>query len=133
MSRWTSASLAFFVLLAAGCSGLRRTGVEPLGPMPAPGPVYIESAEIIQLESYPVQVMLEVKGQLPDPCHSAAWKVSDPTADGRIDVTLSSQAPIDQACIQVLKPVVLRIPVGSFTQGSYAVWLNGQLVGKFSL
>lgn len=133
MSRQMSVGLAFFVLLAAGCAGLSRVGDEPLGPMPAHGPVYVDSADIIQLESFPVRVMLEVKGQLPNPCHTAVWRVADPTADGRIDVTLSSQAPQDQVCIQMVKPVVLRIPLGSFTQGSYSVWLNGQLVGEFAL
>lgn len=101
--------------------------------MPAHDPVYVDSAEVIQLESFPVQAVLDVKGQLPTPCHTAVWRVADPTADGRIDVTLSSQAPQDQVCIQMTQPVALRIPLGSFTRGSYSVWLNGQLVGKFAL
>ena len=103
-----------------------RGGIEPHDP------VTIESTQILQLESFPVQVMLEVVGQLPDPCHKAVWAVSDPDSEGRIDVELHSEAPLDLDCIQVLQPITLRIPIGSFKDGSYVVWLNGEKVGDFS-
>ncbi len=69
--------------------GLGSTACAGKAPVPdLPGgtephdPVYIESTQILQLESFPVQVMLEVVGQLPDVCHKAAWVVSDPELRG---------------------------------------------------
>ncbi|MGA9192323.1 MAG: hypothetical protein WBZ24_11360 [Anaerolineales bacterium] len=119
------------VLGSSGCAG--RAPVPDLpGGTEVHDPVYIESTQILQLESFPVQVMLEVVGQLPDACHKAAWVVSDPDSEGRIDVELHSEAPLGQDCIQVLQPMTLRIPIGSFKDGSYVVWLNGEKVGDFS-
>jgi hypothetical protein len=127
--KWT---LVLAVALAAASCG----GAPPPEAPASPGrqdPVYVEATEIIQLESYPVQVLLRVDGQLPDPCHEAVWSVSDPDVQGRIDVALHSEAPEGLACIQVLKQVTLRIPIGSFRDGSYSIWLNDEKIGEFSL
>ena len=108
-------------------------------PLPSPDepvahdPVYVEHTELVQLESYPVQVRLKVEGQLPDPCHQAVWSVSDPDPEGRIDIDLHSEAPAGLDCIQVVQPLELNIPIGSFKTGSYTIWLNGQQVGAFDL
>jgi hypothetical protein len=116
---------------SSACAGLAPSPAAPAG-TGSHDPVHIDSTQILQLESYPVQVVLEVVGQLPDPCHQAVWSVSDPDPDGRIDVELHSEAPLGLDCIQVLQPMTLRIPIGSFKSGSYVVWLNGDKVGNFS-
>jgi hypothetical protein len=126
---WISA-LCVLVALTA-CAGTSP----PIGSPADPGrqdPVYVEKTDLLQLESFPVQVVLQVSGQLPDPCHEAIWSVSKPDPEGRIDVELHSEAQAGLDCIQVLQPVTLRIPVGSFTSGSYSVWLNGERVGELS-
>ena len=65
------------------------------------GPVFIDSTEILYLESFPVQVRLVVRGSLPTPCHQAQWSVED---DGeRIDVTLRSVVALGQDCAAVLE------------------------------
>jgi hypothetical protein len=126
-----------WIVALAVALGAASCGSAPPPEAPAsPGrqdPVYVEATEIIQLESYPVQVLLRVDGQLPDPCHEAVWSVSDPDVRGRIDVDLHSEAPEGLDCIQVLKPMTLRIPIGRFKVGSYSIWLNGEKVGDFSL
>lgn len=119
------------MLGAIGCGG--GASLDVPGTPGRRAPVYVEKIEILQLESYPVQVILRVDGQLPDPCHEAVWAVSDPDVQGRIDVDLHSEAPDALDCIQVLKPITLRIPIGSFKDGSYTIWLNGEKVGDFSL
>ncbi len=96
-------------------------------------PVTVEHTDLLQLEGFPVQVVLRVEGQLPDPCHEAVWTVSAPDTDGRIEVELHSEAPQGLDCIQVLQPMTLHIPIGSFERGSYSIWLNGNRVGALDL
>lgn len=106
----------------------------PAGTHPvARGPVYADEVSLLQMESYPVQVVLLVRGSLPTPCHEVKWEVVGPDARGRIEVTLFSQADPSMACIQVLEPFEVSIPLGSYATGSFTVWLNGEQVGEFSL
>jgi inhibitor of cysteine peptidase len=97
------------------------------------GPVYVDSTELLMLESYPVKVRLQVSGALPTPCHALQWEVMDPDPDGRIEVVLFSLADPELACIQVLEPFETSIPLGAFESGSYTVYLNGEGVGEFEL
>jgi hypothetical protein len=128
--KW-AAVIGLLVGLSACGGGEPPTSL--LTPATRQDPVYVENTELLQLESFPVQVVLQVSGQLPDPCHEAVWSVSEPDLQGRIDVELHSEAPDGLDCIQVLKPVTLRIPIGSFKEGSYTIWLNSEQVESFDL
>lgn len=92
-----------------------------------PGQVYIDSAEIEYLESWPVQVRLHVEGSLPTPCHEVAYEVQD--LGTSIDVRLWSVADPDVMCAQVLEPFDVSIELGSHESGDLAVVLNGDQVG----
>lgn len=95
------------------------------------GPVFVESTEILYLESFPVQVRLVVRGSLPTPCHQAQWSVED---DGEtIEVTLWSVIALGQGCAQVLEPFEVSIPLGSFETADLDVLLNGELIGRVEL
>lgn len=117
--RW----LPVAVLALAACGGAAPPPVEPA---PEPGQVYVDSSEILLMESYPVEVVLLVRGHLPTPCHALLSQVSGPDAEGRIEVTLTSEAPPDVVCAQVLEPFEERILLGSYTDGDFTVWLNGE-------
>ncbi|MDA0364936.1 MAG: hypothetical protein O3B31_11100 [Chloroflexi bacterium] len=92
--------------------------------------MYVDFADVLLLESDPVQVVLYVTGNLPTPCHSLARAIAD---DGtRLDVTLRSRSTA-QSCMQVLHPFDERIALGSYASGSRTVWLNGERVGEFAL
>jgi hypothetical protein len=97
------------------------------------GQVYIDRTEIILLESYPVQVRLNVVGNLPTPCHELEWDIAPPDGEGRIAVEIYSITKVGDTCIQVLEPFDVQIPVGDFTEGSFSVWLNGEMIGEFDL
>ena len=124
--RWLPAA----ALALAACGGAAPTPVEPA---PEPGQVYVDSTEILLMESYPVQVALLVRGHLPTPCHALLSQVGGPDAEGRIMVTLSSEAPPDMVCAQVLEPFEERISLGSYTDGTFTVWLNGEEIGTIEL
>jgi hypothetical protein len=105
--------------------GDQTTTTLPAEPGTAHGPVYLDSVEVLLLESYPVQVRALVKGSLPTPCHSLDWEVSGPDDAGRITLDLYSTAEDGAVCVQVLEPFEESIDVGSFASGSYVLVVGG--------
>jgi len=147
--------LILFVVLAialASCAGLGNPlPVEPSIPVPSDSPAtstpfiliqdegnmsrgeaFIESHELIIMESYPLQIRLMVSGNLPTPCHQLQVKVEEPDEQGRIYVELYSLVDPEVICIQVLEPFENEIPLGPYPNGSYTVLLNGEQVGEFT-
>jgi len=110
----------------------RPTPTTGLTEIPADaGPFFVDSTDILLMESFPVQVALRVNGNLPSPCHQPVWVVED---DGEaIHVTLATVADTDRACTQVLVPTELSIPLGSFESGARTVILNGEEAGDFEI
>lgn len=95
------------------------------------GPVFVDSTEILYLESFPVQARLVVLGSLPTPCHGVRWEVEN---SGRgIDVTLWSEILLGQDCAAVLEPFEVSIPLGAFDSATSPVSLNGEPVGRLSI
>lgn len=94
------------------------------------GAVFIDSSEILTLESFPPQFMLHLEGSLPTPCHQPRVEVSEPDKDNQIRVEAYSVVDPERVCIQVLEPLDLNVPLGSFPEGDYTVWVNGEQVGE---
>lgn len=127
-----SACLCVLAVLASACAagdagfGDGSTTTTPAGGIE--GPVFIDSTEILYLESFPVQVRLLVRGSLPTPCHELQWSLED--AGGAIDVTLWSVVALGQNCAQVLEPFEVSIALGSFETADLAVVANGEQIGR---
>jgi len=64
------------------------------------GEVYLDDAELLTLESYPLQFMLNIKGSLPTPCHQLRVAVSPPDAENKVNMEVYSIADPDQICVQ---------------------------------
>jgi hypothetical protein len=94
-------------------------------------PVSILSSEILVMESFPMQVVMIVSGELPTPCHTIEWQVSEPDADHRIDIELWAVGDPEAICIQLLGTFEERIPLGDFTEYGYRIWINGERAGEF--
>jgi inhibitor of cysteine peptidase len=94
----------------------------------------VEQAELLIMESYPVQVMLVVSGALPTPCHQFRYQVSEPDTDNQIFVEVYSVVDPGEVCIEVEDPFSenISLPVAGFPDGTYTVYVNGDLVGEFS-
>ncbi|MCI0544236.1 MAG: hypothetical protein L0Z49_07280 [Actinobacteria bacterium] len=93
------------------------------------GPVFIGSATLRVMESFPVQVVLDVVGEKPTPCHEVFWTVEH---DGEVIVVeMISQIPPDQVCAQVIDPFTVAVPLGSWQDETREVRLNGETVGSF--
>ena len=91
----------------------------PVGSVPSPRPplpgsvdgeVAIVGADLRIMESYPIQVMLDVSGEKPTPCHEVFWTAED---DGEvIHIEMISQVASDQQCAQWSSPSSSRCPWG---------------------
>lgn len=110
----------------------------PFAPQPGDaalqhGPVFLDATELLQLESYPVQIVVHLQGSLPSPCHQLRVKISGPDAQNQIQLEVySRRADPNQACADVLSPIDEGIALGSFPTGKYTVWVNGVMIGEFN-
>ena len=110
----------------------------PVGSIPEPRPpiegsvdgeVWVTGADVRIMESFPVQIMLDVTGDKPTPCHEIFWTVED---DGEeIEIEMISQVAAEQNCAQVIEPFTIAVPLGSWTSESREIRLNGEVVGSF--
>ncbi len=97
------------------------------------GNVYLDSGEVLLLESYPVQVRLVLKGNLPTPCHQPRAIITPPNDQNQIHLETYSLSDPDVICTQVLEPIEADIPLGSYTEGAFTVFVNEQQIAEFSL
>jgi hypothetical protein len=115
------------------------TGIEgknPYSPQPGDsnltrGNVFIENSELLIMESYPIQVALVMKGELPTPCNQLRVVVNPTNNKNRILVEVYSVIDTSQICAQVTDPFEANVALGSFQGGHYTVWVNGEMAGEF--
>jgi hypothetical protein len=117
------------------------TGEEPI---PAPwepkpgdesmsrGEAFVSETDMLVLESFPVQYVLQLSGSLPTPCHQLRVDVSEPDEQNRIQLEVYSLVDPNEVCIQVLEPFEANINLGSFSDGSYTIWVNGEQAGEIA-
>ncbi|KAA3648101.1 MAG: hypothetical protein DWQ07_03655 [Chloroflexi bacterium] len=97
--------------------------------------VFINESQLLIMESFPVQIAVEIKGDLPAPCHQLVTVVAEPDDQNRIAIDVYSiNELIGVDCIQVLEPFEESIPVPMEDQpdGIYTIWINGENIGEFS-
>ncbi|MEM7336960.1 MAG: hypothetical protein AAF490_33115 [Chloroflexota bacterium] len=89
--------------------------------------VYVDSAEVIILESFPVQVQVALSGTLSDGCISL--ESVTPRFDGESFVLeLNADRPSDMMCTAVLTPFeeVVSLEVDGLKAGTYTVQVQDQ-------
>jgi hypothetical protein len=139
------ASVLLFLFLAACAGADTPVTSQPADPQPVPtstrdlgdmqeGAVFIDSSELLIMESYPVQINLHVVGNLPTPCHQFQADVAAPDSQNQIHVRVYSLVNPAVMCTQVLQPFDenVSIPMTDAADGTYTVWVNGELVGEFT-
>ncbi len=95
------------------------------------GNAYIDSADILTMESYPPQFAVVLKGNLPTPCDKLRVVYNQPDAEKKIQLEVYSVADSKAVCAQVLEPFEQNISLGSFPNGHYTVWVNGKQMAEF--
>ena len=111
--------------LLVACSG----GANPAVVLPERLPVEIESVDLLQLESFPVQLVLHAEGWLPNPCSTAGWDVNE-GSPGELRVDLYAVPDGSEACIQVLAPFEVNISLGAEPTSGYRIVLNGEVTAQ---
>jgi len=93
--------------------------------------VYLDEASLLIRESFPPQVSISLRGNLPTPCNQLRAAVNTPDRENRLMVEVYSVADPDRVCAEVLEPFEEAIDLGSFPTGHYTVWVNGNQIGEF--
>jgi hypothetical protein len=87
----------------------------------------IERAQILVMESFPVQLSLQVVGYQPDGCDFPV--IVEQTQDGNaINVHIYREIPANVRCTMMIVPYEAAINLGSFTAGTYTVNVNGTVI-----
>lgn len=90
------------------------------------GNVYLDSQQILTLESFPPQFVLELKGNLPTPCNKLRVKINPPDENRQIKVEVYSLVDPAEICIQVLEAFQVSVPLKDLPTGTYKVLVNQQ-------
>lgn len=97
------------------------------------GKVFLDESQLLILESFPVQVHLQLKGSLPTPCHLLRVKVGEPDGEGKIAVEVYALVDPGKICAQVLQPFEQVVPLTPLPDGDYSVSVNGGAAMTFSM
>lgn len=115
-------------------------GVEEVPYVPAAGDkgmtrgmAFIDSAELLQRETYPPQIVLNLKGSLPTPCHQLRVKVNPPDEQKRIQVQVYSVVQPDKICAQMLAPFEQSVELKDLPTGKFTVYVNGSRAGEVDI
>jgi hypothetical protein len=95
------------------------------------GAVYLDTINLLTMESNPPQFSLALTGNLPTPCDQLRVAVSPPDVENKIIIEVYSVSDPDAICAEVLKPFTENIPLGRFPSGHYTLWVNGEQVAEF--
>src|SRR5262245_30788235 len=85
-----------------------QPSVNPLEPKPGDekltrGEVFIQESDLLIRESFPPQISLVFRGDLPTLCHELRAVVNSPDKENKINVDVYSVVDPNMACIQVLE------------------------------
>jgi hypothetical protein len=125
-------------VVATGCAAVRATPTmvpEPPTSTPAAGDAggqvvtgtaRVEEIEILILESFPVQVNVVARGNLPDGC-TTIDRIDRERQGNAFVVTITTVRPADQACTEALVPFeeIISLDVMGLEAGTYTVEVNG--------
>ena len=91
------------------------------------GKVYLDSIEVLLLESHPVQVHVLLRGNLADSCTTLDPIAQTNRANNVIFLNLSAKRPTEQACLTVLVPFeeTISLDLTGLTAGTYTVEAAG--------
>jgi hypothetical protein len=95
------------------------------------GPVYLDSTDLLTMESFPLQFALVLKGSLPTPCHQLRISSNGPDAQNQIHLDVYSVVDSNVVCAEVLEPFELNFPLGSYPSGHYILFVNEAQVAEF--
>ena len=105
------------IIFIAGCL--------PFMPMPTIGLAQVDEIDILILESFPVQINVIARGNLPDPCTEISEVLKEKEGNTFFITIKTYRSP--GFCIQVLAPFeeIISLEVYGLPAGTYTVDVNG--------
>ncbi|HUT18562.1 MAG TPA: hypothetical protein VM366_05325, partial [Anaerolineae bacterium] len=90
------------------------------------GTARVEAIEILILESFPVQVNVVARGNLPDGC-TTIDRIEQERDESVFVITITTVRPAEQMCTEALVPFeeVISLDVAGLKAGTYTVDVNG--------
>lgn len=133
-----SALVILTAALVAICAGCGPAPDATVAPQPTDGeiivrPAAIEGVEILILESFPVQVHVVIRGNLPDGC--SKLRPPEPVrVDNTFKVEVLTERPADAVCTTAVVPFEETVPLDVYglPAGTYTVDVNGK-TAEFTL
>jgi len=97
------------------------------------GTAQVDSIDILMLESFPVQISVVARGNLPDGC-TAIDQIAQQRQGDTFKVTITTRRPADKICTEALVPFqeAISLEVVGLPAGTYTVDVNG-VTGSFTL
>lgn len=89
------------------------------------------SSGLVFGKTLPLQVSVQLKGYMSDPCHQLRIVQLPVSSQNRISLDVYSVFDPTTSCITRIQPFDVIYPLGSFKAGHYQVYVNGQLLGEF--
>ncbi len=89
------------------------------------------ASQLILSGTQPEEVSVKMKGTLSDPCHQLRITFTPADAQNKISLEVYSVFDSTKGCTTVIQPFQVIFPLGSFSNGHYSVYLNGELLGEF--
>jgi len=89
------------------------------------------SSGLVFGKTLPLQVIVQFKGYMSDPCHQLRIVQQPASSRNRISLDVYSVFDPTTSCITRIQPFEVFYPLGSFKAGHYQVYVNGQLLGEF--
>ena len=138
--------LRIFVLLVMAAVVVAACGAQPTEAPPATPPegqtpsgdtvhgeAMVDSIDILILESFPVQINVVARGNLPDGCTEIDEIISE-LEEQTFNVTITTARPADAMCTEALVPFeeTFSLDVYGLPAGVYTVDVNG-VTGTFEL
>ena len=95
--------------------------------------MYVDTMDLLMLESFPVQMRAIVKGNLPDAC-TTITSASSQRDDNIFRINFVTTRPADAVCAQMLTPFeqTVELDVAGLKAGTYTV-VAGDVTETFEL
>jgi len=114
------------------------TVIQPLPPVDSDNMLtdiaYISESQLLIMESFPVQIMVNLMGDLPTACHTFQTNYYLVNSLNEIHIEVFSEYDGNSTCIQGLQPFEenISIPMDKDAEGIFTIWINSEKIGEFS-
>jgi len=122
------ATMVLLLVTVAACAA--GSGGEEL---PTSGMAQVDSIDLLILESFPVQITVMARGNLPDGC-TTIDQIAQERQGNTFKVTITTRRPAGKMCTEALVPFgeAISLEVNGLPAGTYTVDVNG-VTGSFTL